>query len=71
MVVDMSSGLKMGEHFGDSAPDAGAGGDPSSTTHGDSRVDEALRRIREFRRPLPSGFVFDRQDANGDSIEEL
>ncbi len=26
--------------------------------------DEALRRLRELRRPLPPDFVFDREEAN-------
>jgi antitoxin MazE len=30
----------------------------------DRRRDEALRRLGELRRPLPSGFTFDRDEAN-------
>ena len=30
----------------------------------DRRRDEALNRIRALRRPLPPGFVFDRDEAN-------
>lgn len=30
----------------------------------DRRRDEALRRIRALGRPLPPGFVFDRDEAN-------
>jgi len=29
-----------------------------------SRRDEALRRLRELRRPLPVDFIFDREQAN-------
>jgi antitoxin MazE len=30
----------------------------------DSSRERALARLRKLRRPLPSGFVFDRSDAN-------
>jgi antitoxin MazE len=30
----------------------------------DRRRDEALARLRKLRRPLPAGFVFDRDEAN-------
>jgi antitoxin MazE len=30
----------------------------------DPSVEKALKRIRQLRRPLPSGFKFDRQEAN-------
>jgi antitoxin MazE len=30
----------------------------------DRRREEALRRLRALRRPLPPGFKFDREDAN-------
>ena len=30
----------------------------------DRSVEKALERIRELRRPLPTGFKFDRQEAN-------
>jgi antitoxin MazE len=30
----------------------------------DRRRDEALKRLRALRRPLPEGFIFDRDDAN-------
>lgn len=30
----------------------------------DRRREEALKRLRKLRRPLPAGFVFDRVEAN-------
>jgi antitoxin MazE len=31
----------------------------------DRRREDALARLRKLRRPLPPGFVFDRDEANG------
>ncbi|HLJ88585.1 MAG TPA: AbrB/MazE/SpoVT family DNA-binding domain-containing protein [Candidatus Angelobacter sp.] len=30
----------------------------------DQKIERALARLRKLQRPLPSGFVFDRDDAN-------
>jgi antitoxin MazE len=32
--------------------------------HRDQSRDRALARLRKLRRPLPAGFVFDREEAN-------
>jgi antitoxin MazE len=39
-------------------------GDREFEVKRDQRREEALARLRELRRPLPAGFVFDRSDAN-------
>jgi antitoxin MazE len=39
-------------------------GDRSFEVRRDKKVQRALSRLRKLRRPLPAGFVFDREDVN-------
>jgi antitoxin MazE len=39
-------------------------GDRSFEVQRDKKVERALSRLRKLRRPLPLGFVFDREDVN-------
>jgi antitoxin MazE len=39
-------------------------GDRSFEVQRDKKVERALSRLRKLRRPLPPGFVFDREDVN-------
>lgn len=39
-------------------------GDRSFSISRDQNRERALARLRKLRRPLPPGFVFDREDAN-------
>jgi antitoxin MazE len=55
--------LKEGDHI-EVGIDVGPGGTPKFTVRRDSRVEKALARIRQLRRPLPHGFKFDREDAH-------
>ena len=39
-------------------------GDRSFEVRRDAKAERALSRLRKLRRPLPEGFVFDREDVN-------
>ncbi len=39
-------------------------GERAFEVHRDQRKQRALARLRKLRRPLPPGFVFDREEAN-------
>ena len=39
-------------------------GDRTFEVRRDRKTQRALSRLRKLRRPLPAGFVFDREDAN-------
>jgi antitoxin MazE len=56
-------GLKEGDQI-EVGVDVGTAGQPKFTIRRDPRVEEALAKMRQLRRPLRPGFKFDRQDAN-------
>lgn len=39
-------------------------GDRSFEVRRDAKAQRAISRLRKLRRPLPLGFIFDREDAN-------
>ena len=52
-------GLKAGDEI-----EIQVAGDRTFEVRRDRKAQRALSRLRKLRRPLPSGFVFDREDAN-------
>lgn len=52
-------GLKEGDEI-----EIRIAGDRSFEVRRDKKVQRALSRLRKLRRPLPAGFVFDREDVN-------
>lgn len=52
-------GLKEGDQI-----EIRIAGDKSFEVRRDQSIQRAISKLRKLRRPLPPGFVFDREDAN-------